>query len=89
MGLQVTKFNIIWDYYTMNYIHNFVSCGTIFISIPVNLEIFDQTYQLYEINTFMVPVESKTPQATIIMDYIDLLAVNEEQNIVGGLHVNF
>ena len=79
VGLQVTKFNI-WDYYTMNNINSFVRNGTICISIPVNLEMFDHTYQLYEINTFMVPVESKTPQATIIMDYIDLLVVNEEQN---------
>ena len=50
---------------------------------------FDQAYQLYEINTFMVPVESDKPQATIIMDYIDLLAVNEEQNNYFGVTRTF
>ena len=37
----------------------------------------------------MVPVVSKTPQATIIMDYIDLLAVNEEHDNYFGVTRGF
>jgi len=77
--LQLTKFNI-WDYYALDNIISFVRNGSLYLSIPVSLQMFDQTYTLYEINTFMVPVESENPQATIIMDYIDLLAVNTQQN---------
>ena len=88
VGLQITEFNI-WDYYTLNNIISYVQNGSIYFSIPVNLQMFDQAYQLYEINTFMVPVESYVPQATIIMDYIDLLAVNEEQNNYFGVTRTF
>lgn len=41
---------------------------------------FDQRYKLFEVDSFLIPVESSQQQATIIMDFIDLLAVNEIRN---------
>ena len=51
-----------------------------YVSIPVKLEMTDQTYELYEVESFMVPVEGNQSQTTILMDYVDLLAVNIETN---------
>ena len=70
----------LWDYYTIENIVSYYKNGSFYVSIPVKLEMTDQTYELYEVESFMVPVEGNQSQTTILMDYVDLLAVNIETN---------
>ena len=78
-GVSLSK-GTIWDYYSSE-ITSFIQNNTLYISIPVHLEMKNQNFQLYEINSFMIPIEnSESPQATIILDYVDLLGINEERN---------
>ena len=47
---------------------------SIYLSIPFSLQLLDQLFTLYKINTFLFPVEGDRAQTTVIMDYLDLLA---------------
>ena len=79
VGLKLAKFTL-WDYYSLDDITSVFKNGTLYVEIPVKLEMMDQTFALYEINSFPVPIDSNSHQATIIMDHIDILAVNTKQN---------
>lgn len=78
-GLRLPKVDVL-KYYSIDNIASYTMNDTVFLSIPVDLQMIDQTYSIYEIQTFVTPTESKLPQATIIMDYTDMIAVNTQEN---------
>ena len=87
-GLEIARIDIL-EYYGLKDITGYSLNGTIYISIPVRAGLRDQIYDLFDISTFLVPVESNQSQATIIQDHIDLLAVNVPHNSYFEISRNF
>ena len=77
--MRLTSIDI-WDHYHINNLVHVIRNGSIYINLPVTLQMQDQVFTLYTINTFMVPVVNEPTKATLIVDYVDLIAVNYEQN---------
>ena len=79
-GIRLSEINI-WEYYSIHNVMSFSRNGSIYLSIPVRIEVVNQIYDLYEIQTFITPVDSQSPQATfIVVDNVEMLGVNEMEN---------
>ena len=70
---------LIKDFYSKNDIMHCQKNNTMFISIPVTLKMSDQLFELHEIETFPLPIGSKT-QATLVMEFVDLQLPCHEVN---------
>ena len=78
-NLQLSRVNV-WEYYTISNVASYQHNGSIFLSIPIHVQIIDQIYTLYEIKTFIIPTDSNNPQGTLIIDFTDLIAINRDEN---------
>ena len=68
--------NLIHDFYAKNNVVSYKANNSNYISIPVNLEVRNQLYDLYDIETFPLPITNSS-QATLITNAVDIIAVNE------------
>ena len=78
--------NVIHDFYARDNVLSHRQNGSTYISIPVTLEVMSELYQLYEIETFPLPIHNRS-QATIITDTVDLIAVNNHHYFTVKHHV--
>ena len=87
-GLKLSNFAI-WDYYHLKDITSVFQNDSLFVSVPVKLEMVDQTYELFEINSFMIPTLGNSYQVTKIMEYSEVFAFNDKRNSYFSITYHF
>ena len=74
--LQI-EHNSVYDYYSMNNIISFMENDDIIIKIPVTISLHDQTFELYKLQSFVIPVLNMHDQA-MITHHKEMIAVNRK-----------
>ena len=69
----------VYGYYTLNNVVSFMEDHDLYIKVPVVVSLQDQTFDLYSLKQFAIPVPNMSEQA-MILQHKDMIAINMDAN---------
>ena len=69
----------VYEYYTKNNIVSYTDGSDTFVKIPVTINLHEQDFSLFTLETFMMPVLKLDTQAMVIY-HDEMIAINENAN---------
>ena len=70
----------IYEYYTHVQAIGYVENNHIYVKLPIIIDLHNQVYTLYKLQTFPIPLPSNNKHASPILHDYDIIGVNREQN---------
>ena len=70
----------IYEYFTHVQAIGYVENNHIYVKLPIIIDLHNQVYTLYKLQTFPIPLPSNNKHASLILHDYDIIGVNREQN---------